>query len=73
MSEGRTNIGVGSPPHEGVYAVEIYFGWKLLEWHAGQWWFPDRTARWGADVPAQWVGPLPARKYGSKPKLEFDL
>jgi hypothetical protein len=23
---------------EGLYAVEIHFGWKLLEWHAGAWW-----------------------------------
>lgn len=73
MSEGRTNIGVGSPTHEGLYAAEIYFGWKLLEWKKGEWWHPDAVARWSADVPAQWVGPLPARKYDKKASLEFDL
>lgn len=70
---GRTDIGVGSPIHEGLYAVEVYHGWKLLEWYKGEWWHMDRVGRWTACIPHQWAGPLPTRKYQTAPKPEFDL
>lgn len=69
----------GRPETEGLYAVEIHFGWKLLEWYAGVWWHMARVGRWMADDPAQWVGPLPAPmlvkgKKGEPPTVkEFDL
>lgn len=69
---GRTDIGIGSPTHEGLYAVEIYHGWKLLEWHKGEWWHMERVGRWTAGIPAQWVGPLPAKRPPNKPAA-FDL
>jgi hypothetical protein len=71
--------GNGQPEEEGLYAVEIHFGWKLLEWHALAWWHLERVARWMADDPVQWVGPLPPRKLikskkGHKPEEKvFDL
>lgn len=57
---------------DGLYAAEIYWGWKLLEWKDGAWWHPDCGAHWTAGEPLQWVGPLPERK-GGKPKVEYDL
>lgn len=72
------SVGAGKaekPQHEGVYAVEVYFGWKLMEWHAGDWWHTGRSGRWTACQPVQWVGPLPDRigGEGAPPKREFDL
>lgn len=69
---GRADIGVGFPTYDGLYAAEIYYGWKLLEWRKGVWWHPECVGPWKADVPARWVGPLPARR-NKKPALEFDL
>jgi hypothetical protein len=60
----------------GLYAVEVYFGWKILQRHEGGWWHVELTGRWTASEPVQWVGPLPERiAQNSKPKakLEFDL
>jgi hypothetical protein len=34
----------GRPETEGLYAVEIHFGWKLLEWYAGAWWHMRASA-----------------------------
>lgn len=72
--------GTGRPDREGLYAVEIHFGWKLLEWVDGAWWHITKVGRWMADDPVQWVGPLPERKTisakkGQKPELkpEYDL
>jgi hypothetical protein len=62
----------GPPTVNGLYVVEIHFGWKLLEWYAGAWWHMAKVGRWMADDPVQWVGPLPER-IGGKPKLDFDL
>jgi hypothetical protein len=42
------------PTKDGLYAVEIHFGWKLLEWYAGAWWHLQRVGRWMADDPVQW-------------------
>lgn len=59
----------------GLYAAEVYFGWKLLEFHDGEWWHQSAVGRWTACEPVQWVGPLPERK-GPKPSpspQEFDL
>lgn len=71
---------VGKNPNtEGLYATEIHFGWKLLEWHAGAWWHVAKVGRWMADDPVQWVGPLPDAllikgKKGQKPEMKvFDL
>jgi hypothetical protein len=64
--------GAGRPTEEGLYAVEIYFGWKLLEWYAGDWWHEAKVGRWMAGNPAQWVGPLPPRMK-DRELVEFDL
>lgn len=66
----------GGPPENGIYAAEVYWGWKLLEFHNGDWWHLDRVARWMGGPIEQWVGPLPARIGNTpkrKPKPEFDL
>jgi len=75
MIDGKTNTGTGpTPPYDGLYAVEVYHGWKLMEWHKGAWWHMGRVGKWDACVPHQWVGPLPARKYQTAPPAqEFDL
>lgn len=76
MSDGRTLTGVGpTPPYEGLYVIEVYFGWKLMEYRKGEWWHPGGVGRWTSCVPVQWVGPLPARKFSHevKPDMEFDL
>jgi len=75
---GRTDIGVGTPTHEGIYAVEVFCGWKLLDWSVKQGWHIRGTCKWNADVPTQWVGPLPPRKYEGRKGAEtppevFDL
>lgn len=59
------------PLDEGLYAAEVYFGWKLLEWHDGAWWHEAKVGRWMACDPVQWVGPLPDRL--PKSKTEYDL
>jgi hypothetical protein len=59
------------PTMEGIYAAEVYFGWKLLEWKDGAWWHLALVGRWMAKDPVQWVGPLPER-IGEK-KQEYDL
>lgn len=58
------------PTENGLYAVEIHFGWKLLEYHDGAWWHEAKVGRWMADNPVQWVGPLERLK---KPQKEYDL
>lgn len=64
--------GIGNRPETpGLYAAEIYFGWKLLEWHDGAWWHEAKVGRWMAGDPVQWVGPLPDRL--PKIETEFDL
>lgn len=73
MTDGKTLTGIGTPPYEGLYAVEVYHGWTLLEWHKGKWWHMGRVGPWTSGIPPQWVGPLPARKYRHKPALDFDL
>jgi hypothetical protein len=64
------------PSRPGLYAVEVYFGWKLLQWRDGEWWHPEHTGRWSACEPHQWLGPLPERigpKLRQTPAQEFDL
>lgn len=68
---GRVDIGVGAPTHEGLYAAETVSGWRILEWAKGGWWFPERTAKWGAGIPGKWAGPLPAARPANPPV--FDL
>lgn len=67
----------GFPVTEGLYAVEVYFGWKLLHWRDGQWWHPEHTGRWTAGEPHQWVGPLPerigAKRVNNPTEQVFDL
>jgi hypothetical protein len=50
-----------SPTIDGLYAAEIYAGWKLLTWERGRW-QDEHGHFWPDDVP-QWVGPLPERVY----------
>jgi hypothetical protein len=79
MIHGTTNTGIDKPAHNGVYAAEVYFGWKLLQFKDGEWWHMDCVGRWTASLPLQWVGPLPARRGEERPqtkptpKMEFDL
>lgn len=65
------NIGTAMPSRNGLYAVEIYHGWKLLEFKDGEWWHMDFIGRWSAGEPLQWLGPLPARR--DRHKTEYDL
>jgi hypothetical protein len=72
---GRKHLD-GTPLLDGVYAAEVYFGWKLLEWKDGAWWHLALVGRWMASDPVQWVGPLPGlmgQKGAETPKMEFDL
>lgn len=76
MIDGKTNTGIGQPSYDGLYAVEVYHGWKLLEWYKGAWWHMDRVGRWEACIPYQWVGPLPVGRFKTvlkAPPQEFDL
>lgn len=63
----------GEPTANGLYAVEIYYGWKLLEFKDGEWWHMDFIGRWSADEPLQWVGPLPVRRGQPTSKPDYDL
>lgn len=65
--------GTGTPTIDGLYCTEIYFGWKLLEWRDGVWWFEGGFAQWGAGDPLQWIGPMPERISGKKQSMEYDL
>lgn len=76
MSAPYLSVAVGKPAFEGLYACEVYFGWKLLEWYNGEWWHGERVGRWTASTPVQWVGPFPERigiKPAPKPQAEYDL
>lgn len=70
---GTTNVGIDTPKYSGLYAVEVFCGWKLLNWSEAQGWHMPGICKWSADIPLQWVGPLPALKRGQNPKVEFDL
>lgn len=51
---------LGAEPTEaGLYVAEVYFGWKILQWHEGAWWHTELVSRWTASKPVQWLGPLP--------------
>lgn len=65
--------GTETPTANGLYCAEIYFGWKLLEWRDGEWWFENGFAQWGGGTPLQWIGPMPERVGGKKQQLEYDL
>ena len=69
----KIETGTGAPPTNGIYSAEIYFGWKLLEWRDGEWWFDNGFAQWGGSTPLQWIGPMPERIGGKKQQLEYDL
>lgn len=68
----RMHAGTGRPTVEGIYAAEVYFGWKLLEWKDGAWWHLALVGRWTATKPVQWVGPLP-QLTRQESKQEYDL
>ncbi len=57
---GRVDVDNGVPKHEGIYAVLVFSGWRILEWHQNQWWHSERVGKWPDLVPAKWVGPLPS-------------
>lgn len=72
--------GTGTPPVDGEYCAEIYWGWRVLSWREGVWHYHhDQNLPWKAGDPAQWVGPLPARigaqppKINQAPAMEYDL
>lgn len=71
-------MNTGNPVQPGLYACEVFYGWKLLHWDGAVWWFELKVGKWGGNTPAQWVGPLPDRVLGlsridNKPVMEFDL
>lgn len=51
---------LGSPVEPGIYAARQWYGWRILEWHSGQWWYPGKVAQWPhkAEIEAH-IGPLP--------------
>lgn len=73
------NLGIGKPPVDGEYCVEIYHGWRVLTFKDGRWYYQSAFPVWAGGDPVQWIGPLPVRKGASAPKinqapvLEFDL
>lgn len=64
MIAGKTNAGNGDPLEPGIYACEVYHGWKLLEWGPCDMWFHVglQAGKYPLEV-VQWVGPLPAEIY----------
>lgn len=77
---GTMEYGADQPPTvPGLYAVEVFCGWKLLDWNAARGWHMAGVCKWNADVPTQWIGPLPARKHEGRKGSEtpaaqvFDL
>jgi hypothetical protein len=71
----RVCVGRGDPVTEGDYVCEVYFGWKVLTRHKGEWWHTQLVGKWTATAPVRWIGPLPAldAKPKPQPKQEFDL
>lgn len=53
------NIQHGKPVEPGLYAARQYYGWRILEWHEGEWWHERRTAKWGSTEIEAFLGPLP--------------
>lgn len=52
-------IGHGKPKEDGTYCVEVYFGWKIMDWRDGKWFHHLIDSPWTAMPPKQWVGPMP--------------
>lgn len=56
---------LGNPTKDGIYAARQYYGWRILEWHKGEWWHVGRAAKWPVGEPGNiggieaHVGPLP--------------
>lgn len=65
--------GTGEPDFDGLYACDIYHGWKLLEWKKGKWRIEGGVATWAAGAPKSWFGPLPEpEKYRNvEPKAQY--
>jgi hypothetical protein len=53
------DVSPNEPLANGIYAAEVYFGWKLLQWKDGEWWHTELVSRWTASKPVQWIGPFP--------------
>lgn len=51
---------LGNPVEPGIYVARQWYGWRILEWHSGQWWYPGKVAQWPhkAEIEAH-IGPLP--------------
>lgn len=62
--------GTGTPPENGSYCVEIYHGWRVLDFKDGCWYYASNFPLWKAGDPVQWVGPLPARIGMLAPQIE---
>lgn len=60
---------LGNPTEDGIYAARQWYGWRILEWHNGEWWHIGRASAWPkkAEIDA-FVGPLPviARDFSVK-------
>lgn len=66
-------VGTGRPTAPGLYAAEVFCGWKLLDWSADRGWHLAGVCGWNAGDPVQWVGPLPPRMKDQTSKQVFDL
>lgn len=56
----KIEVTLGNPVEPGIYAARQWYGWRILEWHSGQWWYPGKVAQWPhkAEIEAH-IGPLP--------------
>lgn len=61
------------PTENGLYLTEVFYGWKVLQWHDGGWWHSELVGRWTATPPVQWIGPLPPLLKKEQPAPSYDL
>lgn len=79
---------LGNPVEPGIYAARQWYGWRILEWHNGEWWHTGRSAKWPSGAPGgkpsieAHIGPLPVISMDytkpplgieRKPEPEYDL
>lgn len=50
---------LGAPAEDGLYAARQWYGYRILEWHKGEWWHPGLQSKWGKTEIEAHIGPLP--------------